>query len=173
MSLATEGSAMNYQQQTLAVMNSVDLVVALYDGMIRFLYRAIANIEAGEVDGRRDSIRRVLDILTYLQARLRVDVGGKPAEALSEFYAAIYAQCVRGSRDASIPLMQQSIRDILNVRDAWKQVSSIHFQTNTPSRTHTHATQPDLSSPSTALSVDKSSVHTFPYLEPESHRWSA
>ena len=36
-----EGIAMNYQQQTLAVMNSMDLVVALYDGMIRFLHRAI------------------------------------------------------------------------------------------------------------------------------------
>ncbi len=119
---------MNYQQQTLAVMNSLDLVVALYDGMIRFLHRAIANIEASDVAGRRDAIRRVLDILTYLQARLRADVGGEPAAALSEFYAAIYAQCVRGSRDASIPLLQQSIRDILNVRDAWKQVASPNGQ---------------------------------------------
>ena len=50
---------MNYQQQTLAVMNSLDLVVALYDGMIRFLHRAIANIEAGEAGRapRRDPSR--------------------------------------------------------------------------------------------------------------------
>ena len=126
---------MNYQQQTLAVMNSLDLVVALYDGMIRFLHRAIANIEASDVAGRRDAIRRVLDILTYLQARLRADVGGEPAAALSEFYAAIYAQCVRGSRDASIPLLQQSIRDILNVRDAWKQVASPNGQADLSQKT--------------------------------------
>ena len=115
---------MNYQQQSLAVMNGVELVVALYDGMVRFLYRSIANVEAGDIVGRRESVRRVLEILTFLQARLRVDIGGEPAIALAEFYAVIYAQCVRASRDASIPLLKQSIRDVMNVRDAWKQVAS-------------------------------------------------
>ncbi len=164
---------MNYQQQTLAVMNSVDLVVALYDGMIRFLHRAIANIEAGEVAGRRDSIRRVLDILTYLQARLRSDVGGKPAEALSEFYAAIYAQCVRGSRDASVLLLQQSIRDILNVRDAWKQVSSPNNAANQPPRTSQDATQEAALSLGASRFNEPADARAWPYGDPESHRWSA
>lgn len=115
---------MNYQQQTLAVMNSVELVVSLYDGMTRFLYRAISSVEAGDVAGRRDSIRRVLEILTYLQARLRMDVGGEPALMLADFYAAMYAQCVRASRDASIPLLEKSINEIRNVRDAWKQIAA-------------------------------------------------
>lgn len=114
---------MDYQQQALAVMNPVEMVVALYDGMIRFLYRAIADVEAGDVAGRRESIRYVLDILTYLQARLRPDIGGEPAVALTEFYAAMYAQCVRASRDASIPQLERSIRDIMNVRNAWQKVA--------------------------------------------------
>jgi flagellar protein FliS len=164
---------MNYQQQTLAVMNSLDLVVALYDGMVRFLHRAIANIEAGEVAGRRDAIRRVLDILTYLQARLRADIGGQPAAALSEFYAAIYAQCVRGSRDASIPLLQQSIRDILNVRDAWKQVSSPISQTNLSPTTPEGAHQGAAGSQAIGSSCDDLGAHAWPFAESESHRWSA
>ena len=164
---------MNYQQQTLAVMNSVDLVVALYDGMIRFLHRAIENIEAGEVAGRRDSIRRVLDILTYLQARLRADIGGKPAETLSEFYAAIYAQCVRGSRDASVPLLQQSIRDILNVRDAWNQLALTTSQSNPPSRTPDGVSQVSPASPATGVSIDTLGAHVLLSIEPEPHRWSA
>ncbi|MES2222099.1 MAG: flagellar export chaperone FliS [Acidobacteriota bacterium] len=164
---------MNYQQQTLAVMNSVDLVVALYDGMIRFLHRAIANIEAGEVAGRRDSIRRVLDILTYLQARLRSDVGGKPAEALSEFYAAIYAQCVRGSRDASVLLLQQSIRDILNVRDAWKQVSSPNSSAKLPPTASEDAAQEAPLFPGVGRLDEPADARAWPHADPESHRWSA
>jgi flagellar secretion chaperone FliS len=164
---------MNYQQQTLAVMSSVDLVVALYDGMIRFLHRAIANIEAGEVAGRRDAIRRVLDILTYLQARLRADIGGQPAAALSEFYAAIYAQCVRGSRDASIPLLQQSIRDILNVRDAWKQVASPNGYANLSLTTAAGANQGDAGSRVSGSSGDDFGPPAWPFAESESHRWSA
>ncbi|MFZ0516677.1 MAG: flagellar export chaperone FliS, partial [Acidobacteriaceae bacterium] len=164
---------MNYQQQTLAVMNSLDLVVALYDGMIRFLHRAIANIEAGEVAGRRDAIRRVLDILTYLQARLRTDIGGQPAVALSEFYAAIYAQCVRGSRDASVPLLQQSIRDILNVRDAWKQVASPNGQVNLPPKNPEGANQDPSLSQTTASANGNVGVPAFLFAETESRRWSA
>lgn len=164
---------MNYQQQTLAVMNSLDLVVALYDGMIRFLHRAIANIEAGEVAGRRDSIRRVLDILTYLQARLRADIGGQPAVALSEFYAAIFAQCVRGSRDASVSLLQQSVRDILNVRDAWKQVSAPNGQANFPPRTSDAANQTFTASQWPEPSSDNAGALSLPFAEPQSHRWSA
>ena len=36
---------MNYQQQAVAGMNPVELIVALYDGMVRFLYQAIAATE--------------------------------------------------------------------------------------------------------------------------------
>lgn len=114
---------MNYGQQTLAVMNRVEMIVALYDGMIRFLHSAVAGIEAGDVEARRSSMGRVLEIIIYLQARLRPDVGGESAAALSEFYAAMYAQCVRASRDASIELCRQCIRDIQNVRDAWRVVA--------------------------------------------------
>jgi flagellar protein FliS len=156
-----EGSRMNYQQQTLAVMNNVELVVALYDGMIRFLHRAIANVEAGDVAGRRESIRRVLEILTYLQARLRADIGGEPAAALAEFYAAIYAQSVRASRDASIPLLQQSIQDVLNVRDAWKQAALTNPHGDALSRTHK------------VMNTASLGTHSLPSMEPESRRWSA
>jgi flagellar protein FliS len=152
---------MNYQQQTLAVMNSVELVVALYDGMVRFLHRAIANVEAGDVAGRRESIRRVLEILTYLQARLRTDIGGEPATALAEFYAAIYAQSVRASRDASIPLLQQSIRDVQNVRDAWKQAAQTDPRGDVLSRTRD------------VMNTASLGTHSLPSMEPESRRWSA
>ncbi|MGH9616286.1 MAG: flagellar export chaperone FliS [Acidobacteriaceae bacterium] len=164
---------MNYQQQTLAVMNSVDLVVALYDGMIRFLHRAILDVEAGDVAGRRESIRRVLEILTYLQARLRADVGGKPAEALSEFYSAIFAQCVRASRDASIPVLEQSVRDVLNVRDAWKQVALAGPQVDSRSRTREGVNASALASQSKGSLGNDSATPRLPWMETESRRWSA
>lgn len=115
---------MNYQQQTLAVKNSVELVVALYDGMIRFLHNAEACIEAEDVDGRRQNMKRVLDILAYLQGRLQADAGGESATTLSEFYATMYSQCVLASRDSSVVLLQETIRNVRNVRDAWHTISS-------------------------------------------------
>ena len=114
---------MNYQQQAIAGMNPVELVVALYDGMVRFLYRAIAAIEAGNVRERRIAIKRTLDILMHLQSRLRMDVGGSSAKALSEFYAAIFALCIEGSRLASPERLKEAIGCIRDVREAWHIVS--------------------------------------------------
>ena len=164
---------MDYQQQALAVMNPVELVVALYDGMVRFLYRAIADVEAGDVAGRRESIRYVLEILTYLQARLRPDIGGQPAAALAEFYAAMYAQCVRASRDASIPLLEKSIRDIMNVREAWNQVSLTHPHEDAKPRKHGRIETSSSTFQPAGPSEADAAILASPWMETESRRWSA
>lgn len=114
---------MNYQQQSLAGMNGVELIVALYDGMVRFLYRAIHAIEANDVPGRRAAIKRTLDILIHLQSRLRMDIGGSSAKALAEFYAAIFALCINGSRLASTACLKEAISCIRDVREAWHTIS--------------------------------------------------
>ena len=114
---------MNYQQQSVAGMNGVELIVALYDGMVRFLYRAIQAIEANDVSERRIAIKRTLDILMHLQSRLRMDIGGSSAKALAEFYAAIFALCIDGSRLASTARLKEAISCIRDVREAWNTIA--------------------------------------------------
>lgn len=114
---------MNYQQQSLAGMNGVELIVALYDGMVRFLYRAIRAIETNNVEERRYAVKRTLDILIHLQSRLRMDIGGSSAKALAEFYAAIFALCINGSRLASTERLKEAISCIRDVREAWHTIA--------------------------------------------------
>jgi flagellar protein FliS len=113
----------NYREHALDGASAVDLVVALYDGMIRFLYAAIAAVEQGDAEARRVAVKRALDIIIHLQARLRMDVGGRPAESLSEFYAAIFAQILQASQAASKPKFEHAIDCVRNVRDAWREVA--------------------------------------------------
>ena len=112
-----------YREHALEGASAVDLVVALYDGIIRFLSNAADAVDRGDTDGRRAAVRRALDIIIHLQARLRMDIGGKPAEVLSEFYAAIFAQVLQGSQSASRRKFEHAIECVRNVRDAWRQVS--------------------------------------------------
>lgn len=110
---------MNYQQQAIAGMNPVELIVALYDGMVRFLMQAIAAIEKRDARERRIAVGRVLQILMHLQSRLRMDIGGNSAKAISEFYASIFALCLEGSRLESPDRLKEAIRCIRDVREAW------------------------------------------------------
>jgi flagellar protein FliS len=113
----------NYREHALEGASAIDLIVALYDGIIRFLYAAIAAVERGDADARRAAVKRAMDIIIHLQARLRMDVGGRPAQTLAEFYAAIFAQILQASQSASKPKFEHAIDCVRNVRDAWREAA--------------------------------------------------
>ena len=103
--------------------SAVEITVALYDGIIRFMHRAIEAVERGEVDQRRAAVKRAMDIVIHLQATLKMDIGGAPAETLSEFYAAMFSLMLQGSQASSPQKFEHVIACVRNVRDAWKQVA--------------------------------------------------
>jgi flagellar secretion chaperone FliS len=112
-----------YQQQTLQGANGVELIIALYDGAVRFLYRAIQSVEEGDQIGRRVAVNRAIEIVMYLQARLRTDIGGKPAASLADFYTAMFTMTLEASSHASKEQFEEVIACIRNVREAWVVVS--------------------------------------------------
>jgi flagellar protein FliS len=116
-------SESSYQQQTLAGATGVELVVALYDGMIRFLYRAMQCVEEDDTHGRRIAVKKVIDILMYLQARLRPDVGGAVAASLADFYATMFTMTLEASHIESVEQFQEVIGLVRNVREAWVVVA--------------------------------------------------
>ena len=113
----------SYQEQALVGATGVELVIALYDGLIRYLYRAMQCCEEDDVRGRRIAVKKAVDIVMYLQARLRPDIGGKPAIALGEFYAAMFTMILEASHIASAEQFQEVILCVRNVRDAWMVVA--------------------------------------------------
>jgi flagellar protein FliS len=109
----------SYQQQALAGATGIELVVALYDAAIRFLYRAMQCVEEDDVRGRRIAVKKVVDILMYLQARLRPDLGGSVASSLADFYATMFTMTLEASHIASKEQFEEVIACVRNVRDAW------------------------------------------------------
>src|SRR5271156_5144055 len=114
---------MSYQDQSLSGATGVELVVALYDGAIRFLYRAMQCVEEDDVHGRRVAVKKVLDILTYLQARLRPDLGGAVAASLADFYTTMFTMTLEASHLESKEQFQEVISFVRNVREAWVVVA--------------------------------------------------
>lgn len=108
-----------YQQQALAGATGVELVVALYDGVIRFLYRAMQYTEEGDVRGRRLAVKKALDIFIHLQARLRPDLGGDVSTSLADFYAVMFNMTLEASHSASKERFEEVIACVRNVREAW------------------------------------------------------
>ena len=110
-----------YQARTLEGASGVELTVALYEGIIRFMYNAIEAAERGDAEQRRYAVKRAMDIVIHLQATLNMDIGGKPAEALADFYTAIFALMLQGSQANSREKFEHVITCVKNVRNAWIQ----------------------------------------------------
>jgi flagellar protein FliS len=109
----------SYEEKSLTGATGVELIIALYDAAIRFLYRAIQCVEEEDVHGRRIAVKKTIDILMYLQARLRPELGPAPAKALADFYAAMFTMILEASHVASKTRLEESIACIRNVRGAW------------------------------------------------------
>ena len=159
-----------YQQQVLLSANGVELIIALYDGAIRFLYRAIQCVEEGDELGRRIAVKRAVDIVMYLQARLRTDIGGKPAAALADFYAAMFTMILEASHLASKKQFNEVIDCLRDVRDAWLVVAQdpeaqqlLPRELRTQSERYTSKVPP-ATAPSSDYSSDEEEVRP---------RWSA
>lgn len=104
--------------------SAIDLVVALYDGILRFLREASVAAERGDQASRRMAVKDALDIINHLQARLRLDVGGRPAQVLNEFYASVFSQILQASQSASRQKFEHAIDCVRSVRDAWQQAAN-------------------------------------------------
>jgi flagellar protein FliS len=111
---------LSYQQYALASANPIELVVALFDGAIRFLRQAIVATEANDVRGRRKSVKCVLDIFLHLQSRLRYDVDGRVAGTFSQFYIEMFRHTLLASSANSREGFERIIERITQLRDAWK-----------------------------------------------------
>jgi flagellar protein FliS len=109
----------SYQEQALTGATGIELILALYNGLVRFLYEAVVCIEEGDVRGRRLSVKKALDIIMYLQAKLRPDLGDDPAAALNDFYSAAFTMILEASHANSREKMNEVIQCVRSVREAW------------------------------------------------------
>lgn len=113
----------SYCSRALEGASGVELTIALYDGIIRFMHSAIDAADRGNAAQRRYAVKRAMDIVIHLQATLKMDVGGNPAEALAEFYTAMFALMLQGSQANSREKFEHVIACVRNVREAWMQAT--------------------------------------------------
>jgi len=113
-----------YLAHSLEGASGVELTIALYDGIIRFLHKAINAVERNDPGARRAAVKRAMDIVIHLQATLDREVGGKVCETLSQFYTAMFALMLQASQADSREKFEQVIANVRNVRETWKQVAA-------------------------------------------------
>jgi flagellar protein FliS len=106
-----------YQKVQAETSSPGELVVLLYDALLKNLRRAVAALEAGESERVNEALTRAQDITLELRAGL--DADAELAQELSPLYTFLFRSLVEANvtKDAGLVLKLHEI--IAPMRDAW------------------------------------------------------
>lgn len=108
-----------YKKSHMATAQPGDLVVMLYDGILRFAKAAHQGITENDPAAAGTGINRALDIIAYLQAILRNDAAPSLVDHLDMTYSSwcsgLVAANVQQNADAVAEIREQ----VQSLRDAW------------------------------------------------------
>ena len=116
-------AAQTYLQTHVQSRSPLELVVMLYDGLLRFLGDAGNAIESANVAGRRDAISRALAVLSELQSTLNMEQGGEVAVSLDALYTYVNGRLLEASLNNDRAPIDESARLLRTLRDAWAEIA--------------------------------------------------
>ena len=82
-------TAKNYQayyKTNVQTSDQLSLIIMLYDGVIRFMKKAIDKIDQEEVEEAHNYLVRAKEIISELVSTLKLEEGGEVANNLKELY---------------------------------------------------------------------------------------
>jgi flagellar protein FliS len=118
-------SASSYHQFNAFGATPVGQIIALYDRILRDLRRAMAAVDAGQIEERVDSTNHALVVIGELQGVLDFEAGGEPARHLNNFYNISRTIAIEASIASSHEKFQELIGMFARLRVAWSKVEKI------------------------------------------------
>ncbi len=129
--------AQEYRKRAVEGASPVGLVVLLYGGAVTNLMRAIAAVDAGNVEKRVEELNKALAIIAQLQGTLDFEKGGAVAVQLDKFYHVMRSQILEASIKNSKPLLEDLVKHMSSLKEAWQQVERETMMQSVPGMTAT------------------------------------
>lgn len=112
-----------YKDTEILTANQGKLIVMLYEGAIRFLRLAVANMNPRKYDTVNHNIIRAQDIVTELMLSLNMAEGGEIAQNLFNLYAYMKKRLLEGNIKKDNEILEEVITLLEQLRDAWDQAA--------------------------------------------------
>lgn len=113
-----------YKDAAVSTQSKGRLVVMLYDGAIKFMKLAIAELEEGNIEGKSRYINKAIDIINELNAVLNTNEGSEIAANLRKLYLFMSNRLA----EADIKRDPQRIREVISLMEelnqGWKAITS-------------------------------------------------
>src|SRR4051812_14544696 len=112
-----------YLQTEVQSRTSLELVVMLYDGALRFVAQARSAIECKDIRARQMAIKRTQAILSELQSTLDMKQGAEIARSLDGLYVYISGRLVDASFKQDVGPIDEAAQLLSTLRDAGADIA--------------------------------------------------
>jgi flagellar protein FliS len=120
----TPNSQVAYQEAAVRNGGPIDLIIVLYDILSRDLQRAVAAMQAGNIEERTRHLKHGFLALQQLDATLNLEEGGALVTSMARFYDMLRTQMM-SAQVRQDPAVLQNLQDLLfSVREAWTELKA-------------------------------------------------
>ncbi|MFZ5629915.1 MAG: flagellar export chaperone FliS [Spirochaetota bacterium] len=112
-----------YQANSVGTADQKQLIIMLYEGVLRFVSAAESNMASFKTyDKANSNILRAQDIFTELMVSLNLEQGGEIAQNLFNLYAYCKTQLLEANVQKKVELLKPVKKITTELLEAWKQV---------------------------------------------------
>lgn len=113
-----------YRQTQVLSRTPLELVVMLYDGVLRFLGTAEDAVRRGDIPARRTALSKALAIISELQSTLNMEHGGDIARSLDDLYRYASLRLLDAAARNDAEPIEETIRLFRTLREGWEGIST-------------------------------------------------
>jgi flagellar protein FliS len=121
---AASRAAQTYRRVESESRSPVELVVMLFDGLLRFAADARAAHERNDLRQRGAAVSRALAIVSHLQTTLDLEQGGAVAEEMDNLYTYVTSRLMDVTLKHDAAACDEIVKLVSPIRDAWSQVAT-------------------------------------------------
>ncbi len=121
-----------YRQTELQTASPVEVVIMLYDTLVRDLNQVIAAVRIQDVEERVRQSNHAFSVLQQLDLMLDHENGGDTAKELARVYSYVRARVIESQIKLDTAILERQIEFILQVREAWQSSVNAAQQSGIP-----------------------------------------
>lgn len=117
---------LQYSQVQIKTANKGKLIILLYQGALRFMKKALIQLEQKDMEGKGKSLIRAQDIILELLYALDQDMlakGNELAHNLQRLYLYCYRRLVRANVDMDPGAIKEVAELMASLLEAWEKVA--------------------------------------------------
>jgi flagellar protein FliS len=114
-----------YREANVQGASPVEVVIMLYDVLVRDLKKVIGAIRASDIQERVDQSNHAFQVLQELECLLDMERGGTTARDLSRFYSHVRAKLMEVQFKLDSAILQRQIEMVLDLRQGWVEAMGV------------------------------------------------